>query len=94
MALIKTEEQLSGFSVSYWKIIIISIKSNGIEVRVGGYLDKNSRDTGKEPAEHKGFLLSGYDLAELDELNKNPYSIAYSKLRAETEFFVDAVDDI
>jgi hypothetical protein len=98
MALIKNNELDTGVTVSYWRIIKIELTEVGTLVMVGGYLDKAARDAGKNPITIKQNTFLGEDdpmiIATLDELNKNPYSVAYDKLKADVEFFQDATDDL
>jgi len=94
MALIKSKEQSTGVTVSYWKIAGLELLGDFCRATVMGYIDKAARDANKSSVEAVTYDLIGFTIAELDEANKNPYSIAYNKLKSDVVFFSDATDDL
>ena len=105
MALIKQQEQSSGVTGEYWRILEtnISYQSQLARVVLGLYKDKQARNDGKETLHIESFDWSGEDFPfTIDELTRcNPVQLSYVKIKEskldeegnETNWFADAIDD-
>lgn len=89
MGLRKEKEFPNGVRCSYWKIatIEISLVNNSARVHLHLYMDKASRDAGREPyaTPFYDFYGDSFCFTASDMDVKNPLKIAYDLLK-ESEF--------
>lgn len=99
MALQKSIEwDATGVWAAYWRVmeVVINAEHGFVEIRLGGYLDKDSRDAGKFPCFPLGYRLTGDDLTgyfKLDDLEKgNPFKQAYKWVKRNAAAFDGSLD--
>lgn len=103
MALKKTKILSTGVSGEYWKIMSVDVQyPNTANVRLGLYLNKDARDSGKQPLLFEAFTLQFVGEADRTQLYTlikqqiiiNEYTDTNGNMAAETipGFFVDAED--
>ena len=95
MALQLSKEQPSGVTGDYWRIREVKVSPSKVECTVELYKDSAARIANKAEMEVTIYVWEGADhpceVADMDAVNENVYSLCYDKLKTLAEFS-DAVD--
>lgn len=96
MALQLEKELDNGVSGDYWKIINISLSNKRLDISIGLYVDKVTRDGGKKPLDVilKSFIIGEKPEDSTDNYITNVevlaeeciYHVAYSRLKEDMDF--------
>lgn len=87
MGLKKQKETKFGVTANYFRIHTINQITNQkgvqeVEVIMHEFFDKQSRDNGKAPLQHKSIKV----LVDLDGMNGNPVKLIYEELKKLPDF--------
>ena len=84
MAFKKTTQLNNGFSAEYWRIVNIEANKDApfIEIRIVGYKDKATRQSGSKPVASKMFRLKTSDF----DFSTDLFEQAYNLIKTAKEF--------
>ena len=91
MGLLKSiEVNNSGVMATYWRTLITEVSDGSAILTVLGYLDKATRDIGKNPIDAKTYSMQAgkklQDYTHLDTLKLNQKQYGYELIKQTPEF--------